>query len=151
MRVVRAALKRVGEGNLNGSLVVVGGTELGELQRGYNSMVTGLRERELVRDLFGRHVGREVAAAAEQQSSHCSTGTSPSSSTKSTVTTGWSTSSRGTLALRCSASPITLTALEIKRWLPRAPSPIGCVPELPECETITLRGHDEPTQLALPV
>lgn len=30
-------------------------------------MVAGLQERERVRDLFGRHVGREVAAAAEQQ------------------------------------------------------------------------------------
>ena len=30
-------------------------------------MVAGLRERERVRDLFGRHVGREVAAAAEQE------------------------------------------------------------------------------------
>ena len=30
-------------------------------------MVDGLRERERIRDLFGRHVGREVAAAAEQQ------------------------------------------------------------------------------------
>jgi adenylate cyclase len=30
-------------------------------------MVDGLKERERVRDLFGRHVGREVAAAAELQ------------------------------------------------------------------------------------
>jgi adenylate cyclase len=30
-------------------------------------MVAGLRERERVRDLFGRHVGREVAAAAERE------------------------------------------------------------------------------------
>ena len=30
-------------------------------------MVDGLRERERLRDLFGRHVGREVAQAAEQQ------------------------------------------------------------------------------------
>lgn len=30
-------------------------------------MVGGLRERERVRDLFGRHVGREVAAAAERE------------------------------------------------------------------------------------
>jgi adenylate cyclase len=37
------------------------------LQRGFNAMVDGLRERERVRDLFGRHVGREVAAAAEQK------------------------------------------------------------------------------------
>jgi adenylate cyclase len=48
-------------------VVVFDGTELGELQRGFNTMVDGLRERERVRDLFGRHVGREVAAAAEQQ------------------------------------------------------------------------------------
>ncbi|MBI3217143.1 MAG: adenylate/guanylate cyclase domain-containing protein [Mycobacterium sp.] len=65
VRVVRAAMRRVEDGDLDGSLVVFDGTELGELQRGFNSMVAGLREREKVRDLFGRHVGREVAAAAE--------------------------------------------------------------------------------------
>jgi adenylate cyclase len=65
VRVVRAALKRVEKGDLRGDLVVFDGTELGELQRGFNAMVDGLRERERVRDLFGRHVGREVAAAAE--------------------------------------------------------------------------------------
>jgi adenylate cyclase len=66
VRVVRAALKRVEQGDLPGDLVVFDGTELGELQRGFNAMVDGLRERERVRDLFGRHVGREVAAAAER-------------------------------------------------------------------------------------
>lgn len=67
VRIVRSALKRVEEGDLSANLVVFDGTELGELQRGFNSMVDGLRERERVRDLFGRHVGREVAAAAELQ------------------------------------------------------------------------------------
>ena len=67
MRVVRSALKRVEDGDLDSNVVVFDGTELGELQRGFNAMVHGLRERERVRDLFGRHVGREVAAAAEQQ------------------------------------------------------------------------------------
>ena len=67
VRVVRAALRRVENGDLDTSVVVFDGTELGELQRGFNAMVGGLRERERVRDLFGRHVGREVAAAAEQQ------------------------------------------------------------------------------------
>jgi class 3 adenylate cyclase len=66
VRVVRAALKRVEDGDLRGDLVVFDGTELGELQRGFNSMVDGLRERERLRDLFGRHVGREVALAAER-------------------------------------------------------------------------------------
>jgi adenylate cyclase len=67
VRVVRAALRRVEQGDLRGDLVVFDGTELGELQSGFNSMVDGLRERERVRDLFGRHVGREVAAAAERE------------------------------------------------------------------------------------
>jgi len=67
VRMVRAALKRVEDGDLNCQLVVFDGTELGELQRGFNTMVEGLRERERVRDLFGRHVGREVALAAEQR------------------------------------------------------------------------------------
>ena len=66
VRAVGAALRRVEQGDLRGDLVVFDGTELGELQRGFNSMVDGLRERERVRDLFGRHVGREVAAAAER-------------------------------------------------------------------------------------
>ena len=64
---MRAALNRVEQGDLSGNLVVFDGTELGELQRGFNSMVDGLRERERVRDLFGRHVGREVALAAERE------------------------------------------------------------------------------------
>jgi adenylate cyclase len=67
VRVVRAALKRVEDGDFDSNLVVFDGTELGELQRGFNTMVSGLRERERIRDLFGRHVGREVAALAEQE------------------------------------------------------------------------------------
>jgi adenylate cyclase len=67
VRVVRAALKNVERGDFDCQLVVFDGTELGELQRGFNKMVEGLRERERVRDLFGRHVGREVALAAEKQ------------------------------------------------------------------------------------
>ncbi|VEG39465.1 putative adenylate/guanylate cyclase [Mycolicibacterium flavescens] len=67
VRVVRSALKHVEEGDLDCSLVVFDGTELGELQRGFNKMVHGLKERERLRDIFGRHVGREVAAEAEKQ------------------------------------------------------------------------------------
>jgi class 3 adenylate cyclase len=67
VRVVRAALTRVEQGDYDTNLVVFDGTELGQLQRGFNSMVAGLRERERVRDLFGQHVGREVAALAEKE------------------------------------------------------------------------------------
>jgi adenylate cyclase len=64
VRTVRAALGRVERGDLDAEVVVFDGTELGLLQAGFNRMVEGLREREHIRDLFGRHVGREVATAA---------------------------------------------------------------------------------------
>ncbi len=92
VRVVRAALKRVEQGDLRGDLVVFDGTELGELQRGFNSMVDGLRERERVRDLFGRHVGREVAAGrrtGEARNSAAKNAMSPSFSSISSAPRSW--------------------------------------------------------------
>jgi adenylate cyclase len=61
---VRDALLDVEQGELDREVVVYDGTELGLLQSGFNQMVHGLREREHLRDLFGRHVGKEVAEAA---------------------------------------------------------------------------------------
>jgi adenylate cyclase len=63
---VRDALLAVERGDLEREVVVYDGTELGQLQSGFNQMVHGLREREHIRDLFGRHVGREVAEAAAE-------------------------------------------------------------------------------------
>ena len=64
IRSVREALRSVEEGDFDTDVVVYDGTELGALQSGFNQMVDGLREREKLRDLFGRHVGHDVAAAA---------------------------------------------------------------------------------------
>jgi adenylate cyclase len=61
---VRNALRRVRKGDFSAEVTVFDGTELGLLQAGFNDMVTGLREREAIRDMFGRHVGKDVAAAA---------------------------------------------------------------------------------------
>ncbi|NMH98805.1 adenylate/guanylate cyclase domain-containing protein [Pseudonocardia acidicola] len=61
---VRSAMGRVEEGDLQARVPVYDGTELGQLQAGFNTMAAGLRERERIRDLFGRQVGHEVAAAA---------------------------------------------------------------------------------------
>ncbi|KRC53643.1 MULTISPECIES: adenylate/guanylate cyclase domain-containing protein [unclassified Nocardioides] len=61
---VRDAMRAVERGDLDTDVVVYDGTELGQLQSGFNDMVSGLQEREQIRDLFGRHVGQEVAAAA---------------------------------------------------------------------------------------
>ncbi|MEQ3552043.1 adenylate/guanylate cyclase domain-containing protein [Pseudonocardia nematodicida] len=61
---VRRALARVQDGDLDVHVPVYDNTELGQLQAGVNGMVEGLRERDRIRDLFGRHVGRDVAEAA---------------------------------------------------------------------------------------
>ena len=65
LRSVRWAMEDITAGTLSRRVVVYDGTELGELQRGFNQMASGLQERERLRDLFGRHVGRDVAEAAE--------------------------------------------------------------------------------------
>jgi adenylate cyclase len=64
VNTVRRAMRRVERGELDISVTVYDGTELGQLQSGFNTMVAGLRERERIHDLFGRHVGRDVARAA---------------------------------------------------------------------------------------
>ena len=61
---LRAALGQVRDGNLDVGLAVDDGGEVGEVQAGFNDMVDGLRERRALQDLFGRHVGREVARRA---------------------------------------------------------------------------------------
>jgi adenylate cyclase len=64
IRSVTAALAKVQRGDLDTEVLVFDGTELGLLQTGFNQMVSDVREREKIRDLFGRHVGEEVAKAA---------------------------------------------------------------------------------------
>ncbi len=64
VRSVRDALGRVEEGDLEAHVPVFDGSDLGLLQAGFNRMNDGLREREELRDLFGRHVGADVARAA---------------------------------------------------------------------------------------
>lgn len=64
---VRDALARVEAGDLSAEVAIDDGGDIGMLQRGFNRMVAGLRERERLHDLFGRHVGVEVAAHALEQ------------------------------------------------------------------------------------
>lgn len=61
---VTAALARVEAGDLDAAVPVYDGSQVGRLQSGFNNMVEGLREREQIRDLFGRQVGEDVAAQA---------------------------------------------------------------------------------------
>ena len=57
-------VERVEGGDLGTAADVDDLGEIGRLQRGFNRMVAGLRERERLGDLFGRHVGRDVALRA---------------------------------------------------------------------------------------
>jgi adenylate cyclase len=61
---VRGALQRVEAGDYSEEVPVFDGSELGLLQAGFNQMEAGLREREHMRDVFGRQVGEDVARAA---------------------------------------------------------------------------------------
>lgn len=58
------SLHQVGHGDLDIAVEVGDAGEVGLLQAGFNDMVAGLRERERIQDLFGRHVGPAVAAQA---------------------------------------------------------------------------------------
>lgn len=64
VRTLRGALERVERGDLEHGVAVFDGTEVGLLQAAFNRMIGGLRERERIRDLFGRHVGEDVARDA---------------------------------------------------------------------------------------
>jgi adenylate cyclase len=61
---VRDGLRRIEQGELDTQVTVDDASEVGQLQAGFNRMAGGLRERERIRDLFGRQVGEEVARAA---------------------------------------------------------------------------------------
>jgi adenylate cyclase len=60
----RSAQRQVEAGDLDAGISVYDGSEIGLMQAGFNRMVAGLRERERLHDLFGRHVGEEVARRA---------------------------------------------------------------------------------------
>lgn len=55
---VREALKQIEQGDLDVHVPVDDLGELGRLAEGVNDLVAGIREREALRDLFGRQVGQ---------------------------------------------------------------------------------------------
>jgi adenylate cyclase len=61
------AMAEVERGHLDKVIDVYERSELGHLQTGFNRMVAGLRERDQLRDLFGRHVGEEVVRRAVEE------------------------------------------------------------------------------------
>jgi adenylate cyclase len=67
LREVTDRMGHVGAGQYEVRTPVYDSSEIGVLQTGFNDMVAGLAEREQLRDLFGRHVGHDVAQHALQQ------------------------------------------------------------------------------------
>ena len=61
---VHGGAHRVRSDDLDVEVAVDDGGEIGLLQSGFNRMVAGLRERRTLHDLFGRHVGPDVARQA---------------------------------------------------------------------------------------
>jgi adenylate cyclase len=61
---LRDAISKLEQGDFDGEVTVDDASEVGLLQAGFNRMVSGLREREHIRDLFGRHVGEDVVRHA---------------------------------------------------------------------------------------
>lgn len=61
------AMAQVEQGRIDTVVGVSERSEIGRLERGFNRMVAGLAERDRVRDLFGRHVGPDVARRAVEE------------------------------------------------------------------------------------
>jgi class 3 adenylate cyclase len=57
------AAGRVAAGDLSPVVAVTSRDEVGHLTRAFNAMVEGLRQREIIRNAFGRYVSPEVAQA----------------------------------------------------------------------------------------
>jgi class 3 adenylate cyclase len=60
--ILSDAMTKVAGGDLNVSVPVTSNDEVGELTGRFNTMVEGLREREKIRETFGRYVDESVAA-----------------------------------------------------------------------------------------
>ncbi|HET7344120.1 MAG TPA: adenylate/guanylate cyclase domain-containing protein [Methylomirabilota bacterium] len=60
LRALQRAMARVERGDFDVSAPVVSNDEIGALTEGFNAMVRGLRERELLRETFGKYVSQEV-------------------------------------------------------------------------------------------
>jgi adenylate cyclase len=60
LRDVERAMERVGRGEFDTRAPVVSNDELGAVAEGFNRMVTGLQERERIRETFGKYVSPEV-------------------------------------------------------------------------------------------
>ena len=62
IRILSRAMTKVADGDLSLRVPVTSNDEVGELTGQFNNMVEGLRERERIRETFGRYVDESVAS-----------------------------------------------------------------------------------------
>ncbi len=67
IREVVDAMAQVEHGHIGTYVGAYERSQIGRLQTGFNRMVTGIAERDRLRDLFGRHVGTDVAQRAIEE------------------------------------------------------------------------------------
>src|SRR5207253_2446107 len=60
LRRLEREMAAVGRGELDGRVPVEANDEIGAVGEGFNRMLEGLREREVIRETFGKYVTREV-------------------------------------------------------------------------------------------
>ena len=64
---LQTAINQARRGELDVEVDIYDGSEIGVLQAGFNEMMRGLKERQRVREIFGRYVGTEVARRALEE------------------------------------------------------------------------------------
>ena len=62
LRTLSSAMTKVADGDLSLRVPVTSNDEVGELTGQFNNMIEGLRERERIRETFGRYVDESVAS-----------------------------------------------------------------------------------------
>lgn len=60
LRQTESAMNRIGSGDLSASVKVVSNDEIGAVGEGFNNMADGLRERNYIRETFGRYLSDDV-------------------------------------------------------------------------------------------
>jgi class 3 adenylate cyclase len=61
IRKISDAAKQVAKGEYMSPLPITSSDEIGQLKTSFNTMVEGLKERDFIRDTFGRYVNKEFA------------------------------------------------------------------------------------------
>lgn len=142
IRAVRAWLAGVDRGELDTRVVVFDGTELGQLQTGFNHMATGLGERERLRDLFGRYGGRDVAEAAMARS--------PELGGEEHDVAVFFVDLVGSTRLAATRPAVEVVALLNRFFVVVVDEVERCGGFVDKFEEVLLRGRTEPTLLAVP-